>query len=91
MSAGTVKKAEGTAVGENKRKKGHRSHHPLYCTAARAGALFDALHRASSVHHSNGVRSCVSVCIEGIRPVLANRNHPGKHGPGVAHLTDVGA
>ena len=34
---GTKRKAEGTAVGFNKSKKGQRSYYPLYCTVAQTG------------------------------------------------------
>jgi len=51
---GTNRKAEGTAVGFNKKKKGQRSYYPLYCTWAQTGQVFDFCHRPGNVHDSNG-------------------------------------
>jgi hypothetical protein len=50
----TKRKAEGTAVGYNKKKKGERSYYPLFCTVAETAQIFDLLHRPGNVHDSNG-------------------------------------
>ena len=64
---GTHRKAEGTAVGFNKKKKGQRSYYPLFCTIAQTGQVFDFLHRPGNVHDSNGAREFILACIESIR------------------------
>jgi Transposase DDE domain group 1 len=67
---GTNRKAEGTAVGYNKKKKGQRSYYPLYCTIAQTGQVFDFCHRPGNVHDSNGARSFILACIAAIREIL---------------------
>jgi hypothetical protein len=47
---GTCRKAQGTAVGYNKKKKGQRSYYPLFCTVAQTGQVFDFWHRPGNVH-----------------------------------------
>ncbi len=37
----TGRKAEGTAIGFNKKKKGQRSYYPLFCTIAQTAQVFD--------------------------------------------------
>jgi hypothetical protein len=67
---GTQRKAEGTAVGYNKKKKGQRSYYPLFCTIAQTGQVFDFLHRPGNVHDSKGAREFILACIEWIRASL---------------------
>jgi hypothetical protein len=67
---GTSRKAQGTAVGYNKRKKGQRSYYPLFCTIAQTGQVFDVLHRPGNVHDSNGSRSFIIACIVALREAL---------------------
>lgn len=50
----TRRHAEGTAVGYNKKRKGARSHYPLFCIVAQTGQVLDLLHRSGNVHDSNG-------------------------------------
>ncbi|MCA9200495.1 MAG: IS1380 family transposase, partial [Planctomycetales bacterium] len=50
----TKRRAEGTAVGFNKKKKGARSYYPLFCTVAQTSQVLDFLHRSGNVHDSNG-------------------------------------
>jgi hypothetical protein len=50
----TGRRAEGSAVGFNKVKKGQRSYYPLYATLAQSGQVLDVLHRPGNVHDSNG-------------------------------------
>lgn len=68
----TRRKAEGTAVGFNKKKKGARSYYPLFCTLAQTGQVLDFLHRAGNVHDSNGARIFILACIDAVRTVLPN-------------------
>jgi hypothetical protein len=67
---GTSRRAQGTAVGYNRRKKGQRSYYPLLCTIALTGQVFDVLHRPGNVHDSNGARSFIISCVAEIRAVL---------------------
>ena len=63
----TSRKAEGTAVGFNKKKKGARSYYPLFCTVAQTGQVFDFHHRPGNVHDSNGACEFITACISQIR------------------------
>lgn len=66
----TTRRAEGTAVGFNKKKKGARSYYPLFCTIAQTGQVLDFLHRPGNVHDSHGAREFISACIEAVREAL---------------------
>jgi hypothetical protein len=59
----TTRKAEGAAVGFNKKKKGARSYYPLFCTIAQTGQVLDFLHRSGNVHDSNGANEFILQCI----------------------------
>ena len=61
---GTGRRAEGTAVGFNKKKKGQRSYYPLFCTIAQLGQVLDFLHRPGNVHDSRGSLDFVRDCIQ---------------------------
>lgn len=63
----TTRRAEGTAVGFNKRKKGARSYYPLFCTVAQSGQVLDFLHRPGNVHDSNGAREFILHCVRQVR------------------------
>ena len=63
----TSRKAEGTAVGFNKKKKGARSYYPLFCTLAQTGQVFDFHHRPGNVHDSNGACDFILACISFFR------------------------
>jgi hypothetical protein len=65
----TQRKAEGTAVGFNKKKKGARSYYPLFCTLAQTGQVIDFLHRPGNVHDSNGAKAFILACIDAVRAV----------------------
>jgi len=67
----TTRRAEGSAVGFNKKKKGARSYYPLFCTVAQTGQVFDFHHRAGNVHDSNGADTFMSDCIHQIRDELS--------------------
>jgi hypothetical protein len=66
----TRRKAEGTAVGFNKKKKGARSYYPLFCTLAQTGQVIDFLHRPGNVHDSNGAKSFILACIDAVQAVV---------------------
>ncbi len=66
----TKRRAEGTAVGFNKKKKGSRSYYPLFCTIAQTGQVFDFLHRSGNVHDSNGAKDYILSCVEQVRCAL---------------------
>lgn len=57
------RRAEGTAVGYNPRKKGARGYYPLFCTIAQTGQFFDFLHRPGNVHDSNGASDFMGWCL----------------------------
>jgi hypothetical protein len=66
----TKRRAEGSAVGFNKKKKGSRSYYPLFCTLAQTGQVFDFLHRSGNVHDSNGAREFILQCVQQVRDRL---------------------
>jgi hypothetical protein len=66
----TQRRAEGTAVGFNKKKKGARSYYPLFCTIAQTGQVLDFLFRSGNVHDSQGAEALILACIEAVRTVL---------------------
>jgi hypothetical protein len=61
------RRAEGTAVGYNKKKKGARSYYPLFCTIAQTGQVFDVLFRSGNVHDSNGAREFIDQCLRHLK------------------------
>ncbi|MCP4898244.1 MAG: transposase, partial [bacterium] len=66
----TMRRAEGTAVGFNKKKKGARSYYPLFCTIAQTVQVLDFLHRSGNVHDSRGAGAFMAECIGLIREAL---------------------
>jgi hypothetical protein len=66
----TKRRAQGTAVGFNKKKKGSRSYYPLFCTIAQTGQVLDYLHRPGNVHDSHGAKDFILACIDVIRSTL---------------------
>ena len=66
----TSRRAEGTAVGFNKKKKGARSYYPLFCTVAQTGQALDVLHRSGNVHDSHGAREFMLACIHTVRAAM---------------------
>ena len=63
-------RAEGTAVGFNKSKKGARSYYPLFCTVAQTGQFFDVHHRPGNVHDSNGAEQFMLDCFTEAKATL---------------------
>ena len=68
----TQQRAEGTAVGFNRKKKGAHSYYPLFCRIAQTGPAFDFLFRPGNVHNSQGAEAFLLAWIEAVRAVLAN-------------------
>lgn len=66
----TKRRAQGTAVGFNKKRKGVRSYYPLFCTVAQTGQVLSFLHRPGNVHDSNGAREFILQCVEDVRQRL---------------------
>lgn len=66
----TKRKAQGTAVGFNKKKKGARSYYPLFCTVAQTGQVLNFLHRSGNVHDSNGAHAFILQCVYQVRKAL---------------------
>ena len=66
----TRRRAEGTAVGFNKKKKGARSYYPLFCTIAQTGQVLDFLYRPGNVHDSHGAEAFIVACLQAVRAVL---------------------
>ena len=60
---GTGRRAEGSAVGFNKAKRGARSYYPLFCTVAQTGQILADLHRSGNVHDSNGAADFIMHCV----------------------------
>lgn len=65
----TKRRAQGTAVGFNK-KKGARSYYPLFCTIAQTLQVLDFLHRPGNVHDSNGAKAFILACIDAVRAAV---------------------
>jgi len=63
----TGRKAEGTAVGFNKKKKGARSYYPLFVTLAQTSQVFDVHFRSGNVHDSNGAAEFITQTLFEIR------------------------
>jgi hypothetical protein len=66
----TKRRAEGSAVGFNKKKKGARSYYPLFCTIAQTMQVLDFLHRPGNVHDSNGAEAFILACIDAVQSIL---------------------
>jgi len=63
----TQRRAEGTAVGYNPKKKGNRSYYPLFCTVAQTGQFLDVHHRPGNIHDSHGAHLFMMDCFDRIR------------------------
>jgi len=68
----TKSRAEGTAVGFNKKKKGMRSYYPLLCTVAQTAQVLDIHHRSGNVHDANGAHAFMKACL-----LRVKRTSPG--------------
>jgi Transposase DDE domain group 1 len=66
----TMRKAEGTAVGYNRKRRGARSYFPLFCTIAQTGQILDVLHRPGNAHDSRGAGEFILDCLGAVRRAL---------------------
>ena len=66
----TQRRAEGSAVGFNKKKKGARSYYPLFCTIAQTLQVLDFLHRPGNVHDSKGAKTFILGCLDAVQTIL---------------------
>ena len=69
----TRRRAEGTAVGFNRKRKGERSYYPLLCTVAQTGQIFNALPRSGNVHDSHGASAFISDSVLAVDRTLPGR------------------
>jgi hypothetical protein len=69
----TRRRAEGTAVGFNRKRKGERSYYPLLCTVAQVGQVFGALPRSGNVHDSNGSLEFIATSVLAVDERLPGR------------------
>ena len=60
----TRARAEGVAVGFNKKKRGAYSYYPLYATLPITGQFYDLLHRPGNAHDSRGAAAFALECFE---------------------------
>lgn len=63
-------RAEGSAIGYNRKRRGARSYYPLLCTVAQTGQFLDFLHRPGNVHDSNGACDFMVDCFDAVRNVV---------------------
>jgi hypothetical protein len=66
----TMRKAEGTAVGYNRKRRGARSYFPLFCTIAQTGQVLDVLHRPGNAHDSRGAGEFILDCLDAVTGAL---------------------
>lgn len=66
----TARRAEGSAVGYNPKRKGARSYYPLFAVVSQLGMFFDMLHRPGNAHDSRGAKEFIRECIEQLRAGL---------------------
>lgn len=66
----TNRRAEGSAVGFNPKRKGARSYYPLFAVVSQLGMFFDLLHRPGNVHDSRGATDFIRECIQAARDRL---------------------
>lgn len=62
----TRRRAEGAAVGFNRKRKGERAYYPLLCTVAQVSQVFGALPRSGNVHDSNGSLDFITDCVRAV-------------------------
>lgn len=66
----TTRRAEGSAVGYNPKRKGARSYYPLFAVVSQLGMFFDLLHRPGNAHDSRGAATFIGECVEALRARL---------------------
>lgn len=67
---GTCRRAEGVAIGFNRKKKGQRSYYPLYCTLAQTAQVLAVHHRSGNHHDSFEALEFIRQCIEKVRKTM---------------------
>lgn len=63
----TSRRAEGSAVGYNPKRKGARSYYPLFAVVSQLGMFFDLLHRPGNTHDSRGAKEFIRECVDALR------------------------
>jgi len=63
----TARRAEGSAVGYNPKRKGARSYYPLFAVVSQLGMFFDMLHRPGNTHDSRGAKEFIGDCVDSLR------------------------
>lgn len=66
----TTRRAEGSAVGYNRKRKGARSYYPLFAVVSQLGMFFDMLHRPGNVHDSRGATEFIRACVRAVHERL---------------------
>ena len=66
----TTRRAEGSAVGYNPKRKGARSYYPLFAVVSQLGMFFDLLHRPGNAHDSRGAAKFIGECVAALRERL---------------------
>jgi len=66
----TSRRAEGSAVGYNPKRKGARSYYPLFAVVSQLGMFFDLLHRPGNAHDSRGAKAFIDGTVAAVRARL---------------------
>lgn len=66
----TSRRAEGSAVGYNPKRKGARSYYPLFAVISQLGMFLDMLHRPGNAHDSRGAKEFIGDCVDAVRARL---------------------
>jgi hypothetical protein len=66
----TARRAEGSAVGYNPKRKGARSYYPLFAVVSQLGMFLDLLHRPGNTHDSRGAKEFIGECVDAVRERL---------------------
>lgn len=68
----TARRAEGSAVGYNPKRKGARSYYPLFAVVPQLGMFLDMLHRPGNIHDSRGAKEFIRDCADALRQRLGS-------------------
>lgn len=66
----TTRRAEGSAVGYDRKRKGARSYYPLFAVVSQVGMFLDMLHRPGNAHDSRGATEFIGDCVQAVRGQL---------------------
>lgn len=66
----TTRRAGGSAVGNNPKRKGARSYYPLFAVVSQIGMFFDLLHRPGNAYDWRGAATFIGECVEARRARL---------------------